>query len=174
MMTGCVVPHIERFEPFALEKQDPKTGEIHRIKLRTRFLDSEDEKQIADVKAILVITRGPAYLPDSRQGPSKYPKIVMCKFSQLDTLAFTDRELYVWPFFAVGTLHESSFVFIYKKGYRPQTFEPTAPFEFPDVIKMVRCPPEESVEEMANLASGSVREDRWREYVRADIRKRLE
>jgi hypothetical protein len=141
VLSACVWPHVERYEPVSgLLVRDPKTGEVHRRMLETVLVDAETKQKISDADVILVLSRGPAYLPDTRQGPPKRPKVVVEKFARLATLSYTDHELYVWPFFAVGTLYSSARIFVYKPGYEPVAFRKVPESsEYPKTIELTRC-----------------------------------
>jgi hypothetical protein len=172
---GCVVPQIHRVDPlYGMPVRDPQTGEIHRPKLTTTLLDSATKRPIKNAQVVLVLARGPAYLPDAGQGPSKRPKVVVDKFARLDKLFYTDRELYVWPFFAIGTLYQGIDVFVYKRGYRPVAFKQIAPGKYPDVIEMTASEPDKSKEMIIGAALESIEKDEWKDYARELLDRHLE
>jgi hypothetical protein len=172
---GCVIPQIHRVDPLCgVPVRDPQTGEIHRPRLKTTLLDSETKREIKDAQVVLVLARGPAYLPDSSQGPPKRPKVVVDRFARLDKLSYTDKEIYVWPFFAIGTLYEGIDVFVYKRGYQPVAFKQTAPGKYPDAIDLIGCESDKSKEMIIAVVVEGIKKEEWKDYAREVLARHLE
>jgi hypothetical protein len=174
-LSGCVWAGMERFEPVSdLTVTDPETGEAHQKELRTVLVDAQTQQVLADAQVILVLKRISAYLPDFPQGAPKRPKIVVEKFARLAKLHYLNRELYLWPYKAVGTLYESADIFVYKAGYEPVELEPVpGSTELPQRIELARCLPAESRAAVLRLVLATLSKEEWKEYAKAALEKKL-
>jgi hypothetical protein len=166
---GCVVPQIHRHE--VIQKLPSSNNSETRDEFPVKLLDAETKSEIKDAQVVLILSRGPAYLPDTSQGPEKSPKVIIDRFTRIDKLDYTDRELYVWPFFAVGTLYQDAQVFVYKKGYEPIPFNRNV--LNPETIEMKQTTPDEGKRLLVKMATANTKNNEWKDYVAEEIKRRL-
>ena len=160
---GCVAPQVHTSQV------------VYGMSEKTILLDSETRREIKGAQIVIILAQGQAYLPDGGQGPPKRPKVVVDEFARIDKLTYTDRELYVWPFFASGTLTQGCEVFVYKHGYRPVAFKPTGqPMKYPAIIEMVAAAPDDSKQMMIGVAVEKIPNDEWKNYARHVLDRSLD
>jgi hypothetical protein len=137
--------------------------------LRTVLVDTKTQEAVKEAIAVLVLERLNAYLPDATMGTEKSPRVCIESYDRLSRFGTTDRELYVWPFFATGTVYNGKTVFIYKRGYMPVEFPLNRPSGYPDRLAMVPCDPTEGKQALTQLVLAHVSKEEWKDHARKAV-----
>lgn len=162
LSAGCIVPQVHQDDLVHGAKD-------HRVK--TVLVDESTQAEVSDAAAILILFKRDAYLPDGGLGEEKQPSIIIRPYEQLGHVTITDRELYVWPFFALGTTSAGAEALIYKRGYMPVEFPLNKPSGYPERLAMIPCDPTHGKQALANLVFDHIRKEEWKDYARKAIEK---
>jgi hypothetical protein len=168
-MAGCIIVKPYRFKPlraFGGWKQPPGSY------IPTTLTDAATGEQIHDARIVIVIARGPAYIPDSQQGPSLSPRIEIADFADLPGLSYPYSETYLWLFAAFGSLYSPSGMYVFRPGYRPVDYEPDSSGVYPALVEMDRTDEASGRAELIDLAVSKI-EDKWKPYLRRQLTARL-
>ena len=163
--TGCFVFH-GRYEPLGQgpEAPPPPGGAVP-----TTVVDAPAGREIPDAGAVIVIDRGPAYLPHSGQGPSLSPRVAVVRFADLGRVAYRYTEIHCYPLLtAFGSIYYPAGVYVYRDGYRPVEYRREGSGLYPAALRLEPADRESGRRELLDLAASQIDEE-WKPYVRKKL-----
>ena len=168
-MAGCIIVKPYRFTPLRAFGGWKQQSGSH---VPTTLTDAATGERIRDAKIVIVIARGPAYIPDSHQGPSLSPAIKIANFADLPRLSYPYSETYLWLFAAFGSLYYPNGMYVFRPGYRPVDYQPDASGTYPVVVQMERTDAATGRNELIDLAVSKI-EDKWKPHLRRQLQAQL-